>query len=869
VVGCKGILRFQQIVAAARGSLFLPVWKALPRMSNSTSSSPAICAEGGSGLILPLVPNEHEWGDAARGVIYFIFLIWLFEGVGIGSDIFMGAIEKVTSAKRRKFNKATGRYITVMVWNPTVSNLSLMALGSSAPEILLSVIELLGNNVMAGDLGPSTIVGSAAFNLFVILAVCVMAIPAPEVRKIKETRVYCITATFSVFAYLWLLLILMGSSPNVVEVWEAVLTFLFFPLLLTLAWMADKGYFGGDDGPKMGHGVVLTAHMSPEEMKEMEDDIVSRHGNGQALSREALAQIIEIESSQPKGLAQYRRGKKSGKANGPSLQKVDPAGGPIKPPSTNPAKIVPIDGDEDDTHIQPAVEYVYFNFDITKRAVMEDVGQVECVVIREGGEEFAASVAYRTKDGTAKAPSDYTEVEGRLNFAAGETQKSFFVTIIDDEGEEEREEFYCVLSAPEVQGAGSSWKGKIGEDPEMTIMIIDNDVPGTLMFPEDDIHVKDTPGEDQKFEILVDRRHGATGKVSCKYRSEGGTAQEGDDFEPLEGVVEFESGECTKKIIGTIKGKQRYEAQQLFRVFLEEPEGGAKFDPLTDGGEEQCILTVLIDAEMVARDPIEKLRSSVAMRWDKAKVGNANYQSQFIDALFQVFEDEEEEDGEARSMGDTISGYVWHIIDLPFKLLFALVPPTDYLGGWLCFCASLSLIGFVTAIIGDVAALFGCSIGLPDNITAITFVALGTSLPDTFASKAAAQSEPYADASVGNVTGSNSVNVFLGLGMPWTIGAIYWVMGTTPAWRDLFENDPEVPVEWRSGAFIVKAGDLGFSVSVFSGCACVCIGVLAVRRMMFGGELGGPKGPQVASAAFMVFLWFLYVALSCWKSLAA
>lgn len=30
---------------------------------------------------------------------------------------------------------------TVRVWNETVSNLTLMALGSSAPEILLSVIE--------------------------------------------------------------------------------------------------------------------------------------------------------------------------------------------------------------------------------------------------------------------------------------------------------------------------------------------------------------------------------------------------------------------------------------------------------------------------------------------------------------------------------------------------------------------------------------------------------------------------------------------------------------------------------------------------------------------------------------------------------
>lgn len=59
-------------------------------------------------------------------------------------------------------------------------------------------------------------------------------------------------------------------------------------------------------------------------------------------------------------------------------------------------------------------------------------------------------------------------------------------------------------------------------------------------------------------------------------------------------------------------------------------------------------------------------------------------------------------------------------------------------------------------------------------MTAITFVALGTSLPDLFASKQAAKSEKTADNSIGNVTGSNSVNVFLGLGLPWTIAAIYW-----------------------------------------------------------------------------------------------
>lgn len=83
------------------------------------------------------------------------------------------------------------------------------------------------------------------------------------------------------------------------------------------------------------------------------------------------------------------------------------------------------------------------------------------------------------------------------------------------------------------------------------------------------------------------------------------------------------------------------------------------------------------------------------------------------------------------------------------------------------------MIGLVTTIVGDLATIFGCLIGLKAEATAILFVALGTSLPDLFASKTAAVNEKYADASVGNVTGSNSVNVFLGLGTPWVIATIY------------------------------------------------------------------------------------------------
>ena len=52
--------------------------------------------------------------------------------------------------------------------------------------------------------------------------------------------------------------------------------------------------------------------------------------------------------------------------------------------------------------------------------------------------------------------------------------------------------------------------------------------------------------------------------------------------------------------------------------------------------------------------------------------------------------------------------------------MFAFIPPPHYWGGWLCFTVSLIVIGILTAIVGDAAAIFGCLIGLKDSVTAIT-----------------------------------------------------------------------------------------------------------------------------------------------------
>lgn len=56
----------------------------------------------------------------------------------------------------------------------------------------------------------------------------------------------------------------------------------------------------------------------------------------------------------------------------------------------------------------------------------------------------------------------------------------------------------------------------------------------------------------------------------------------------------------------------------------------------------------------------------------------------------------------------------------------------DIYGGYVCFVVSIFAIGVVTAVIGDVASHFGCTLGIKDSVTAIVFVALGTSVPGLY-----------------------------------------------------------------------------------------------------------------------------------------
>lgn len=542
--------------------------------SNSTTFDPHnrefadnICRE--DGLLLKVWQPQIgiSIGDRfARGAAYFFALFYLFIGVSIVSDRFMAAIEVITSKEKEvKVKKPNGevQIVVVRVWNETVANLTLMALGSSAPEILLSVIEMFAKKFKAGDLGPGTIVGSAAYNLFVIIAICVLVIPKGEVRKIKHLRVFFVTATWSVFAYIWLYLILDVFSPNVVEIWEGFVTFLMFPATVITAYIADRRLliykYIGKRYRMNKRGVMVQTEASEqtlemnnhhddnfkaledgdasEELKDFEDsrreyittlkDLRKKYPQHDLEQLEIMAHE-QIMNKGPKSRAFYRiQATRKMMGSGNIMRKIsERAQSDLSEVKAELQRVDVID-QTDDGHACK----VYF--EPGHYTVMESVGDFEVRVVRRGDLSQLVTVDFETEDGSAEAGSDYIGKKGTLTFPPGVDEQRFRIEVIDDDVFEQDEHFYVRLS--NVSDNATLTTPKVA-----TIMILDDDHGGIFAFASKDHELVESVGT---YELKVQRYSGARGKVIIPYWTEDGTAKAGKDYESMRGELIFENNE--------------------------------------------------------------------------------------------------------------------------------------------------------------------------------------------------------------------------------------------------------------------------------------------------------------------------------------
>lgn len=500
---------------------------------------------------------ETALGGGFRTFLYFLGLAYCFIGLSAITARFFRSMESVVKHSRTVETidplTNTKAVKNEKVWNYTIADITLLAFGTSFPQISLATIDAIRNigKLYAGGLGPGTLVGSAAFDLFPIHAVCVVVPKAGELKKISDIGVWLVELFWSFWAYIWLYIILEVWTPNVVTLWESILTVLQFGLLLIHAYAQDKRW----------------PYLS-----------------------------LPLERAE-------------------------------RPEEWVPAEVV----------------------------------------------------KYRPLDKVHEPHSEVSQV-----------------------GEEENTGIVDIFSIHSGEGTGHFYQNLAGED------VTESSTPNNCnIIPE-----------------------------------------------------------------------------------------------------ESDILSI--------------------------------WKHQFVDALML-------ESTESRKLNNTylrVARIFWQLLLLPWKLLFAFVPPYQIAHGWIAFICSLIFISGIAYVVTKITDLISCVTGINPYVIAFTALASGTSWPDLVASKIAAERQLTADSAIANITCSNSVNIYIGIGVPWLIDTLY---------NYIAYNEP---------LRIENAEGLSFSLLVFFSTSVACIGVLVFRRLTIGAELGGPRVWAWVTCIFFMLLWLIFVVLS-------
>lgn len=493
-----------------------------------------------------LFRGETTLGEGFRTFLYFLGLAYCFIGLSAITARFFRSMENVVKQSRKVVeidpytNAEVIRY--EKVWNYAIADISLLAFGTSFPQISLATIDAIQNigNLYAGGMGPGTLVGSAAFDLFPIHAVCVVVPKAGELKKIADIGVWLVELFWSFWAYIWLYIILEVWTPNVITLWEALLTVLQYGLLLMHAYAQDKRW------PYLSLPIPRTER--PEEWVPGEVPSPTHENNVYGEENRNVVDIFSIHSNN---------------GTGPVYQKVP---------------------------------------------------------------------------------------------------------VTDDAAESSNKHFH----------------------------------------QEKDLHVLSL------------------------------------------------------------------------------------------------------------------------------------WKEQFVDALTL----ESLETRKLNSIHLWVARISWQLILAPWRLLFAFVPPYHFAHGWIAFIFSLLFISGIAYIVTKLTDVISCVTGINAYVIAFTALASGTSWPDLVASKIAAERQTTADSAIANITCSNSVNIYVGIGVPWLIDTAY---------NFFMYNEP---------LRIQNAAGLSFSLLVFFCTSIGCIAVLVLRRLTLKAELGGPRIWAWVTFVYFMLLWIIFVVLS-------
>lgn len=206
-------------------------------------------------------------------------------------------------------------------------------------------------------------------------------------------------------------------------------------------------------------------------------------------------------------------------------------------------------------------------FSATAYATIENAANITVTVLRTGGSNGAVKVNYATSDGTAVSGKDYAAAAGTLEFAAGETSKTFTVSVNDNQEIDGNRKVNLTLSAPQG-GAG------LGVQKTSTFIINDNDMGatngnGVIQMPQTSYQGKGGTS----VLVTVSRLSGTAGTVTVNYGTSDSSAANGKDYTTTAGTLTFLQGEMSKTIAVPILSGAKSEGKINFSI--SNPTGGA------------------------------------------------------------------------------------------------------------------------------------------------------------------------------------------------------------------------------------------------------------------------------------------------------
>ncbi len=200
-------------------------------------------------------------------------------------------------------------------------------------------------------------------------------------------------------------------------------------------------------------------------------------------------------------------------------------GGPVV------ATLTIIDNDAGDgSSVDTANNKGVFTFSALEYEVSEAGGDIEITVNRVGT-QGDVTVKFATSDGTANS-SYYDTNSGTLDFADGESSKTFTVTINDNNATNGNKTVNLKLSNP----TGNSELGSLSTAP---LIIVDNEVStfgnGKFRLKETDVDAY----EGDSVILTIDRMGGADGDVTVEYETQNSLAKAGEDYTETAGTLTF------------------------------------------------------------------------------------------------------------------------------------------------------------------------------------------------------------------------------------------------------------------------------------------------------------------------------------------